>query len=243
MGTPSTRTASNKALQRRPRRAVLMVSRYAVRGPAERGRYVPVIMNLELLTNATDDPAFVELLKHLIGQLVGEEFPEQIFVMKLDNWFDHKWLNFSGIGRVRFDDFRLEIDTALDEFSQDQVTFPPFTPNRVIGEYYFLRNERGDFLPSLKAPFVHERKLAPSAENLHKRVTDFTTSALFLWVSSNTKLNRRGSVMVYEVKGPDVHTWYMGLSKDDDWKIAQTKGISRDQAMSLIRRDVLQGRT
>ena len=200
-------------------------------------------MNLEILTNATDDPQFVELLKHVISRLVGEEFPEQIFVMKIDNWFDHKWLNFSGIGSVRFDDFRLEIDTALDEFSQDKVTLPPLTPNRVIGEYYFLRNERGEFLPSLKAPFVHERKLAPSADNLHKRVTDFATSALFLWVSSNTKLNRRGSVMVYEVKGLDVHTWYMGLSKEDDWKIAQTKGIARDQAVSLIQPDVLQERT
>jgi hypothetical protein len=35
----------------------------------------------------------------------------------------------------------LEIDTALDEFSQDKVT--SFTPNRVIGEYYFLRDEGG----------------------------------------------------------------------------------------------------
>jgi hypothetical protein len=212
--------------------------------PRQLNRYVLVTMNLEILTNATDDPAFVELLKQLIAQLVCEEFPEQIFVMKIDNWFDHKWLNFSGIGRVGFfEHFRLERDTALDEFSQDHVTFPPFTPNRVIGEYYFLRNERGEFLPSLKAPFVHERKLAPSADNLHKRITDFASSALFLWVSSNTKVNRRGSVMVYEVKGPDVHTWYMGLSKEDDWKIAQTKGIARDQAMSLIQRDVLQGRT
>ena len=47
-------------------------------------------MNLEILTNATDDPQFVEILKHVISQLVGDEFPEQIFVMKIDNWFDHK---------------------------------------------------------------------------------------------------------------------------------------------------------
>src|ERR1043165_2302116 len=117
-------------------------------------------MNLEILTNATDDPAFVELLKHLIGQLVGGEFPEQIFVMKIDNWFDHKWLNFSGIGSVRFDDFRLEIDTALDEFSEGKVACPPLAPNRVIGEFYFLRNERREFVPSLKAPVVQEIKLA-----------------------------------------------------------------------------------
>src|SRR5215510_10889155 len=60
------------------------------------------IMNFEIFTNPTDDPHFVELLKHLISRLVGETFPEQIFVMKIDNWFDHKWLNFSGKGRVGF---------------------------------------------------------------------------------------------------------------------------------------------
>ena len=53
-------------------------------------------------------------MSHIISQLVGEEYPEQIFVMKIDNWFDRKWLNFSGKGRVGFfEDFRLEIDTAL----------------------------------------------------------------------------------------------------------------------------------
>jgi hypothetical protein len=51
-------------------------------------------MNLEILTNPTDDSHFVELLKHLISRLVSEKFPEQIFVIKIDNWFDHKWLNF-----------------------------------------------------------------------------------------------------------------------------------------------------
>jgi len=45
-------------------------------------------MNLEILTNPSDDPQFVELLKRVISQLVGEEYPEQIFVMKIDNWFD-----------------------------------------------------------------------------------------------------------------------------------------------------------
>jgi len=44
------------------------------------------------------------------------------------------------------------------------------------------------------------------APKTFKRVTDFASSALFLWVSSNTKLNRRGSIMVYEVKGSEVHT-------------------------------------
>jgi hypothetical protein len=197
------------------------------------------IMNFEIFTNPTDDPHFVELLKHLISRLVSETFPEQIFVMKIDNWFDHKWLNFSGIGRVGFfEDFRLEKDTALDEFRQDKVTFPPFTPNRVIGEYYFAHDQTGRYPPSLAAPLVHQRKLAPSSENLHKRVTDFADSALFIWVSSNTKSNCRGSIMVYEVKDSNVRTWYMGLVKQNNWSVSRTKGINLDRAVSLIQTDV-----
>lgn len=200
-------------------------------------------MNFERVTNPTDDPQFVELVKHIIAQLVTKNFPAKIFVMKTDNWFDHKWLNFSGIGSVRFDDFRLDIDTALDEFSQDKTTFPPFNPNRIIGEWYFLRNALGDYLPSLESPYVHERKLAPSAENLHKRVTDFAESAVFVWLSSNTKSNQRGSIMVYEVNGSEVDTWYVSLSKADDWRILQTKGIAREQVASLISAAPSHGRT
>ncbi len=201
-------------------------------------------MNLTILTNHNDDPRFVGLVKRVISQLLEDEYPDQICLIRIDNWFDHKWLKFSGLGRIGyFEDFRLESDTALDAFSQDQITFPPFTPNRVLAEYNFWRDERGEYLPSLQALLVHDRKLARSADNLHQRVTDFTTSALFLWFSSNTKLNSRGSIMVFEVKDLEVHTWYMGLSQDDDWKVAQTKGIAREQAVELIRQDVFRGHT
>jgi hypothetical protein len=200
-------------------------------------------MTIELLTNSNDDPQFVELVTHIISGLICDSSPGEVFVMKIDNWFDHKWLTFSGIGSVRFDDFRLDIDTALDEFRQEKVTFPPFTPNRVIGEYYFLRDGNGDYSPSLSRPYIHERKLAHSSENLHKRVADFADSAIFVWVSSNSKSNRRGSIMVYDVKGSDVQTWYVGLSKEDNWRVLQTKGIAHEQIQSLMRHDISQERT
>src|SRR5687767_12909311 len=126
-------------------------------------------MNIDILTNPTDDPQFVELVKHIIVRLAVQNVPEKIFVMKIDNWFDHKWLKFSGIGSVGFFWGLNAPDTALDEFSQDKITFPPFNPNRVIGEWYFARDASGEYVPSLQSPFVHERKLAPSAQNLHKR--------------------------------------------------------------------------
>jgi hypothetical protein len=203
-------------------------------------------MKMEILTKQNDDPQFVELVSQIVSTLVNDSSPEQVFVMKIDNWFDHKWLKFSGIGRVgygSFGDILIDVDTALDEFSQDQITFPPFSPRRVIEQYYFLRDERGDYLFPTRAPLVHRRRLAPSSENLHKRVTDFAESAIFVWLSSNTKSNRRGSIMVYEVKDSKVHTWYVGLSKEEGWRILQTKGITREEIQSLIERDVTQGHT
>ena len=220
------------------------MARVSGRWPGHLRRYVLDLMNFELFTNPTDDPPFVELARYILYECVENTLPLQVFVVKVDNWFDHKWLTFSGIGRVGFFlDFRLEKDTALDEFRQEKVTRPPFNPNRIIGEWYFLRNGAGDYEPSLAAPFVHERKLAPSAENLHKRLTQFSESAIFVWVSSNTKSNRRGSIMVYEVHDSDVHTWYASFSKGHDWELHLTKGIARERVALMVKNAVLEQRT
>src|SRR5829696_2437383 len=83
---------------------------------------------MEILTKQSDDPEFVELVKHVIAGCVHDGFPRTIIVIKIDNWFDHKWLGFSGKGRVGFGfhgDYLVDMDTALDEFRQDQITLPP----------------------------------------------------------------------------------------------------------------------
>lgn len=199
---------------------------------------------MEIQTKTNDDPQFVELVSHTISGLVNDSFPEEIFVVQIDNWFDHKWLMFSGIGRVRFDDPHLDIDTALDEFWQDKITFPPFTPSRVIKEYFFLRDESGDYsLSTIVPPYIHSRRRASSYKNLHRRVADFSGSAIFVWFSSNTTSNGRGSLMVYEVGSSRVHTWYAAFTKEDGWEVLQTKGITREQVQLLIEQAVMQGRT
>lgn len=192
---------------------------------------------MELSTNATDDPQFVELVAHILDQLVLKGRPAGVFVIEIDNWFDHKWLNFSGKGRVAFNGGLPEPDTALDEFFQEKVTFPPFNPQRVVAEWLFAPDPNGEYLPSLDGPLIHRRRFESSANNLHKRVTDFSRSAVFLWFSSNTKSNRRGSVMVYEVNGSVVQTWFVGFAKNGEWEISQTKGIGRGVAVELLSRD------
>jgi hypothetical protein len=204
-------------------------------------------MKIEIPTNASDDAKFVELVVRLTSELVDRTSPEQIFFMKIDNWFDHKWLKFSGKGRVGFGffgDYLIDIDTALDEFRQDQITFPPFTPKRVVEQYYFLRGNDGNYTFPKRAPLVHQRILRPSSDNLHKRVADFAGSAIFVWLSSNTKANGRGSFMVYQVQDRVVQSWYVNLTKDDGkWRLLKTKGIAPTEVQSLIVAQHLQPRT
>jgi len=194
-------------------------------------------MTIELTAKPHDDPEFVELVRRLISGCVNEDFPARIFAIRIDNWFDHKWLGFSGIGRVGFGffgNYLVDMDTALDEFYQGQITLPPFSPKRVIEEYSFQRDESGDYSSRDPRPYLHQRKLAPSAQNLQKRIVDRIDSSILVWFSSNTKQNLRGSIMVYEVKDFEVHPWYTGFAKGEDWRVMQTKGITPEQVHLLI---------
>ena len=98
-------------------------------------------MPIKVVSGETDDPQFITLLNSLVRGLIKEDSPHELWIIEIDNWFDHKWLRFSGIGTVdfQFSAFMKRFDAALDEFHQDKVTFPPFNPNRVLGQWSFVR--------------------------------------------------------------------------------------------------------
>ena len=190
---------------------------------------------MEILTKQNDDPEFVELVKRVIAGCIAHSFPDVIIVIQIDNWFDYKWLGFSGKGRVGFPFvLNVDLDTALDEFRQDKITLPPFSPGRVIEEYHFQRAANGEYSARDPRPYLHKQELAPSAQNLHKRVVDRFDSAVLVWFSSNTKQNRRGSVLVYEVKGRDVNPWYAGFVKEEQWRVLQIMGNTTNRVQSLL---------
>lgn len=70
---------------------------------------------------------------------------------------------------------------------------------------------------------------------------DGVDSAILVWFSSNTKPNRRGSIMVYVAEGPSVYTWYAGLAKEEGWRVLKTKGISTKDVQALIGRESVPG--
>jgi hypothetical protein len=191
-------------------------------------------MPVKIEVGETDDPYFIALLDSLVSGLVKRETPEGLWIIQIDNWFDHKWLRFSGIGTVdfRFPAFMNRYDAALNEFYQDKVTFPPFTPNRVTAQWSFAR-VGGNYV-EVPSQVPHRYEKQPSEANLQRRVQDFNRSASFVWYSANTVANGRGSVMVYNVATDGVQCWFAAFTRQETWKLHATKGVSREEVENLL---------
>ena len=191
-------------------------------------------MPMKIEVGESDDPYFIALLDSLVRGLVKRETPEGLWIIQIDNWFDHKWLRFSGIGTVdfQFPAFMNRDDAALDEFYQDKVTFPPFTPNRVLAQWSFARV--GDNYMEVPLQVPHRPEKQPSEANLQRRVQEFSRSASFVWYSSKTVANGRGSVMVYNVAADGAKCWFAAFSRHETWKLHATKGVSREEVEDLL---------
>ena len=166
-------------------------------------------MNLE--TTPSDDPAFVRLIASILDAVVAENTPDVVAVIHIKNWFDHKWLDFSG-----------KILGALGVW-KSELTLPPFHPNRVISQTA-SRLIDGKY-ENFAAPPLHV--LQASSENLNRKMHHQTSSGLFAWWSSNTITNSQGSLMVYTQIEDQSSTWFLGFQKNGDWKIDKHKGIKK----------------
>lgn len=188
----------------------------------------------QVVVGETDDPYFIQLANSLVAGLVAHFKPETLWIIQIDNWFDHKWLKFSGYGLVASNIPMDRYDTVKAESYQEKVTFPPFTPNRVRGQWSYGRigNDYREFA-SPKLP--HGIKRRPSDRNLRRRVQDFSRSACFIWYSSNTVATGKGSVMVYKALRGVVDCWFASFNRGTEWRLAATKGVSRDTVQTLLR--------
>ncbi len=183
----------------------------------------------------TDDNSFIELLNSMLRKLCAEHTTERLWVIQIDNWFDQKWLGFSGKGIVdfQFPEYMHRFDAALEEFYQDRLTFPPFAPNRVLSQWSFQRNGDGFIeVPVLKLPHPTERRRSNS--NLQRRVKDFDVPSLFVWFSGNTLKNERASIMVYDMRFAETTSWFAALTRRAKWSLLTTKGTDREFVLSLL---------
>ena len=181
-----------------------------------------------------DDKKFLLGINSLVAALTSEINPDDVYVVRIKKWFDHKWLRYSGMGVVDFPRGRVGFGgtfgavSSLDEHFQDKLTFPPFNPNQVGIQGYWTRKDDGTYVGVDKPRWIYKRELAHSSDNLHRRVESFSDSGLFVWFSSYTEKNGHGCIMVYTVKDGNVETWYASLSDRTGWGIEKVKGIEKE---------------
>jgi hypothetical protein len=165
-------------------------------------------MNTLILCSETDDPNFISEVNRVLSERIFEFKPLDLFITYINNWFDLKWLKFSG--------------TTMHEvaiWELQDVTVPPFNPKRVICSRKFTKDKDAYRIIAGESKMLHI--IQESSANLKRKIADFTYNGLFIWYSSNTKLNDQGSVLVYYAKGNECLTFYFNLVKqlDSSWII------------------------
>jgi len=96
-------------------------------------------VGIHIAVGERDDPAFIEALAALILGYTASHTPEQVWLIQIDNWFDHKWLRFSGNVAVPLGAPLDRYGTVKVAFYRENLTFPPFSPNRVIAQCSYVR--------------------------------------------------------------------------------------------------------
>lgn len=183
-----------------------------------------------------DAQEFVGIVNTIMSQLMGQYKLDDKVYVKVKNWFDHKWLNFSGNRVVPFDGGGadgIQSESLESAWRKEKVSIPPFNPNRIISYKYLVKKGYSD-LKSLKP--VHAYR--DSNENIHNRIEDYTSNGIVIWFSSNSETNQRGSLMAYIVRDETVTTWYASVENIKGWRITKSKGISLDELKSYTKSNI-----
>ena len=197
-------------------------------------------MPVSIPSFVTDDNDFTQVLNALLNGLLAQQVPEQLWVIQIDNWFDHKWLRYSGSGAVASQflvdwtsSFMDRFASVKEQFWRDKLTFPPFAPDRVVGQWSFLHTKSG-YIEAPIPTLPHSESKRRSHSNLNRRVEDFARSASFVWYSGNTLKNGRGSTMIYSIGSGAPICWFAAFGRKSGWILERTKGIDKEQVRRLL---------
>src|SRR5581483_2560391 len=109
---------------------------------------------------------------------------------------------------------------------------PTLCSKQSLGEWSYVK-DGSDYKAAPLPPLPHSTEKRRSERNLHRRVQDFSPSVCFVWYSSNTLSNARGSVIVYTVEAGQVNTWFAAFHWDTQWRLQATKGANREYVQRL----------
>jgi hypothetical protein len=171
----------------------------------------------EIHINCSEDenPNFIKIVEEITNELIIKHDVTELSLVKIKNWFDSKWLNYSGKGLIA-------------EW-KEKITVPPFNPNRVLSEILFKLKDHNN--KALGKPL---HILQSSSNNLNNRIINKSSNAIYVWYSSNTEMNQKGCIMVYIVKNENIETWYASIENTNEWKVTKTTGIELKSLNQLL---------
>ncbi len=183
---------------------------------------------LEIKIAEGDAPVFIHLVQEIINRIAVRDDVAEIRVIRIKNWFDHKWLNYSGKSIIHFEHTTHPDRIALENTWNERITVPPFNPNRILSEGVFMRSGPKN---KKKGETIHDWQR--STANQNNQIKGKVANGLFIWYSSDTIKNQQGSIMSYRVDKDNVDTWYASAENKNGWKVTKTKGINLDELADL----------
>ncbi|MEO8110622.1 MAG: hypothetical protein ABI594_11340 [Ginsengibacter sp.] len=170
---------------------------------------------------------FGDIRFQFISGLVKIFEPKELYVIRVDNWFDSKWLNFSG-----------KVLGLLGVWKYyDETTIPPFNPNRITGEGVLDRIQTDENLITYRLRqydnFIHISQ--PSERNQNRKIKQFSNDAIFGWYSDNTTANNFGCIMIYILKDGELNKFYVSFENKpencntENWNINKIVGINSNE--------------
>ncbi|MBK9153021.1 MAG: hypothetical protein IPM25_02170 [Chloracidobacterium sp.] len=174
---------------------------------------------IRVQAQVNDDLEFTSLIEAFVNRLANTVQPEELFLVKIDHWFDFKWRGFQG-----------KLLGALGLRGFEKLRIPPFIPDRVVEQRHF-KIDGGEY--SEREAGLHFYQ--SSSENLTRKcLVAVSAPRLFIWYSGGTKDFHRGSLMAYVIEPEGTKSFYISLSKRSAWGSLKTDGISKNEALSLL---------
>ena len=170
-----------------------------------------------------DDERFLALISGIVSTTIQDLRPADVFITRIDHWFDHKWLGFSG-----------KLLGALGVHKRKRLTIPPFMPRRVVSHHAYTLDPRTATCHVANVPPLHRHQ--QSSDNLTRFIDRVSQSGVFIWFSGGTADADQGSVMVYSIKAELQSGWYASFHRTDDWRLHKVQGLSRPELKNLIER-------
>jgi hypothetical protein len=170
---------------------------------------------IELVPDDLDDPAFLLLAQRIMNGAVEELKMRDVFVVRIDSWFDCKWLRWWSR-------------------KEEELRIPTFTPNRVRSEKRFIWDaDKAVWAPGGLPRPLHIRQ--PGRPWLAQPLDRFSRIAAFVWYSGNSATTKVGSLMLY-ASGADGYAWYTSLKKSEQWVVADECQVTRRELKSFEER-------